>query len=753
MNFDIEEIKIKFSTNIQNKEYKIVEFTRSMLSHPELSNISLTLNDYPYFTFDVKYPLSKLRYLTYKERIEFFFNRENFSNRLSTYAKGRNILDKSKLIYEEGDDKNSKMMDDSPEKEYYKQRDRHIQTNIMAMLELLFPTKFPVINDIQTSYNIVFDKVSMAFIPLDPTLVNHYSYLKLGGETYTFKKLIWINDILNHPVYQRLILEYRKFWTWSNEEKLKQLKITKRNYSSVKKRVDDFFEEIESKYKGDKPIYIFTKTLEYVLPKIIELKYLMGSDLNNMKHSVQYFKHVSQTTQNKIINSINKINTDYDNYIDKYKQFAYIYDSMEKYIKNVTNKEEKDASDKLMNMGVLYKSDSVKQFVEAVKRYSFIESLFLKTYNEISNKKDVTIPPEYRNFAYSILNEYKKPLRESSNIELQELINGVDNQNVQKFYKFIKQIYHKYVLGKRIRISEEYINLMNVGLSYINTNVAQGQRREIYVYTDFISGVVNNDNANNIFCPYVGDHLGNEFDFLAKGVAYGKTGSKDTQKWNINRNRMIFSIKDAKSKESTESTTDVKGDVKANNVNIQYTKKDQNFETRIKEDTLNSIFISEIATKDNIRELIGKVNNYPGNPQPITEQGLLKFLLNNKDAGDLYKYIEEWNGDVMRRNQKLLEKLVQLKAKYNGIINANNTKKNTQEYISDLNKMAALNHTNDILNLFLAITQRLIDIEEKKVEGMGGPMQPKGGKRMKKSRKYKKRLFNKFTRKMLRKII
>ena len=139
MSFDIEEIKIKLFTNIQKKEQKTIEFTRSMLHHPELESMSELLNEYPYFTFDIKYPLGKLRYLTYKERVEFFFNREKFSERLLIYSKEKNILDKTKIQTEQ------------EEEEYYKQRDRNIERNIMAMIELLFPTKFPVINDLQTS--------------------------------------------------------------------------------------------------------------------------------------------------------------------------------------------------------------------------------------------------------------------------------------------------------------------------------------------------------------------------------------------------------------------------------------------------------------------------------------------------------------------------------------------------------------------------------------------------------------------------
>ena len=72
-----------------------------MLYHPELVDMMETLNEYPYFTFDIKYPLATLRYLTYKERIEFFFDRNKFSERLSTYVKGKNILDKTKIMEEQ----------------------------------------------------------------------------------------------------------------------------------------------------------------------------------------------------------------------------------------------------------------------------------------------------------------------------------------------------------------------------------------------------------------------------------------------------------------------------------------------------------------------------------------------------------------------------------------------------------------------------------------------------------------------------
>ena len=45
---------------------------------------------------------------------------------------------------------------------------------------------------------------------LNPIIKKYFSYLNINEEIYTFKKIIWINDIINHPKYNNLILEYNK---------------------------------------------------------------------------------------------------------------------------------------------------------------------------------------------------------------------------------------------------------------------------------------------------------------------------------------------------------------------------------------------------------------------------------------------------------------------------------------------------------------------------------------------------------------
>jgi hypothetical protein len=100
-----------------------------------------------------------------------------------------------------------------------------------------------VINDIQTSYEIIQEKSKLRRMVLNPIITKYYSYVKLGGETYTFKKLIWMNDILNHPKYQRLISEYRKLLEWADDEKYRQMRTISRSYENIRKALPELLQK------------------------------------------------------------------------------------------------------------------------------------------------------------------------------------------------------------------------------------------------------------------------------------------------------------------------------------------------------------------------------------------------------------------------------------------------------------------------------------------------------------------------------
>ena len=209
--FAIESLAIKIYTNIPDKQYQIVNFTRSMLYIPNSTNNqeesereNIILAEIPFFTIDVEYPVDRLNRLDYYDRVNFFFNASKFAEILRPYY----VKEENQPVGESPDDSDN----------YYDNRERRTRRNVMTMLEILFPTKFPVINDIHASYDFLKDKQSTRAFWFNPFQTHYFSYLKIGGGTYTIKKTVWLNDMLNHPVYRKIIVEYRKVRKWADEE-------------------------------------------------------------------------------------------------------------------------------------------------------------------------------------------------------------------------------------------------------------------------------------------------------------------------------------------------------------------------------------------------------------------------------------------------------------------------------------------------------------------------------------------------------
>jgi hypothetical protein len=230
MSFEIKEIKIKLYTNLPNKEQKLIDFDLDLLHHESKSSpnekgetkvVQLNktgLNKLPYFTMSVKYPLARLQkdLASYEERVKFFFDEKEFEKKLFLYTKEPSESDDV--------DVNNDMA----------------EHNVMVMIELLFPTKFTVINNFHTSMDHVFGKSYFGRMLINPTIKKYYSYLKLSdGKIYTFTRLIWLNDIMNHPLYRTLLKEFHTFWLWHSKEKLKLTKVMNASIGDISKKVDE----------------------------------------------------------------------------------------------------------------------------------------------------------------------------------------------------------------------------------------------------------------------------------------------------------------------------------------------------------------------------------------------------------------------------------------------------------------------------------------------------------------------------------
>jgi hypothetical protein len=813
MNFDIEELKIQFYTNMRGKGNQIIEFKRSMLYHPELQAAD-DLNEYPYFTFDVPYPLNRLRYLTYNDRVEFFFNKQKFIERLDAYSDRRYILKKSNIPDEE---------------EYYRRRDKNIENNIMTMIEILFPTKFPVINDLRTSYDHVFNESSIRRMILNPVIRKHFSYLKVNGQVYTFKKNIWLNDMLNHPMYRRLINEYRKFWVWANEEKSRWVSIVNKAYPTLRSPIDRIwirlFQIIKDKILSSTTIdngeVLLEEKMFAFITRYFELLLLNNytiEEINKHRDEIILFiddlEENSEETVRLLQDEIIKIvadktrleaeladneekktqkKADFDRTEDerirvdpnlKRKRFQdvdvgkkfnetrrSISDSIrelevkkKKIDKEIARAEKKGDYNLLKGFlteiiqatienfkvptDIIAKSKEVVRLLKLMKdedspletrsllifenplelpveKYQKVLDLFEKPFSVIQKEQN-PIPPEYRNFAYVILSEYRRPQRESTNVTLQNIINGFDANSVQDFFTIFEKIYDVYMIGQgnKFDAKEEkrYKDLLNVGMCYINTNVSKGVRREIYVMSDFIEGEVNKDNVNNIYCPFVSDHLGNEFEYLVRMFQYGKVGNKDTNRWAVDRNRMIFSLKQLESQKAEELGKNVvmvaravgMPDNAARDLSQKLIVPEQQNRNLKNLERLNTLFLSRVVADDKgIKDAFTDVNQYDQTTQ-IYDLNLLEYLKKNKK--ELYDLIEEWNEKEQQRDNKVLDKLIKLKSVFKGEIEALEQQLKNYEINTDNVKKNKINYEIARQELYIAVADKLIKIEQGKVE-------------------------------------
>jgi hypothetical protein len=187
------ELKINLYTNIpKGDDYDIEPLTFDKISSPDLKideKIKPTQN--PYFTYQFKYDESNLSRLTYSDVVKTFFIRNDFINKLGRSNESYLPLDPP--------------TDEAEKKKYLDKRTKVINNNIMLMLKYLLPTRFPVINNHFNSMDLIKGVDSLSTLLYNPFSTRKPIYLKLSGGTFTLKKIIWLNDVVNNPVYKKMI--------------------------------------------------------------------------------------------------------------------------------------------------------------------------------------------------------------------------------------------------------------------------------------------------------------------------------------------------------------------------------------------------------------------------------------------------------------------------------------------------------------------------------------------------------------------
>jgi len=801
MNFDIEELKIVMNTNIKGTK---IPLTSSILYHPDITDkASLNLNEYPYFTFDVVYPKSTLEYLSYPERLKFFFNKEEFQERLNAYS-GKVLKNVTEYKGGSSDSKDKRY------EEYYKERDSNIQENILTMLEILLPTKFPAINDLTTSYDAIFGKWSYRPFTMNPIIKRNFSYIKNGGKTYTFKKIVWLNDIVNNPEYKKLLEDYRKFDVWSEEEIGRKSNSFAKSFDKTLKQIEEFVDytvevinTISSNATKEKLALMKTGAGTYgdmpnffgTLKSILTIYYLIqrinGKEYEGIietinKYTIEEKKELSKDAliQN-MIKILADINTNYSNEKnsdknilieallsfnkkndDKIKKielnnvdFLYYIQGVASYNKlDFKNRDNPTVNNCITQMNSIIDSLNANENQSAFQKYKFVLDLKTKPYSYMQNQYEAILSREgqqYRNFAYITMSQYRRPLRESTNFQLQNLLNMEDEESTMECYDFLNKIYRHYMKNDtNIKFKEDEKKLLKVDLNYVNTNTTAGQRREIQLLVDFIEDEVNDANMNSLFCPFVGEHLGNEFEYLFRMFRFGKTGKKNPDYWKVNKNRMLFSVKQMKS-EFLNRENPMQNVAKNPVQNFSQNPIQNPIENVVKNKTreqLDSFFMDRIINGDkDIRKNVEEMNKYN-----IKDQLFDNNILNKvkKDEPSLYRLLERWSENEEKRNNKLLDDIIRQVVGYKSNIEVVENQLTRQNIINNAEEINKKNYEKSLYKFYMAIAEKLKQSEEKKMESYSkilytGGKNDSGKQNDFITRKYKK-LSKKYTAKILR---
>ena len=531
----------------------------------------------------------------------------------------------------------------------------------MTMIELLLPTRFPVIRDIHESLDFINNKHSTRPLWFNPFKTHYFSYLKIGGTTYTVKKNIWLNDILNHPVYRKMIVEYRKLHNWRDE----QISNKYNKYENAKKTRKEIIKKINELFEG------FDKVLDNIdTASNTNINYVMVTKA--FTENITKYKYFRTTYTNlhaddtliadKVgvyIEDTKTMARELGKYNEKHNIFTkpHIKKKLPKSNMTVLNKEYRERINNFI--------DELTPFIEELES---VNSKIVKGENlfqrQLGEDTDIMI----RKFK-AFMNEFSDPFRKSSNIELQHLIDSVNGREgktdtgATKFYSTLDSIYTQYVKGGTPTDTTKLLSYMDVGISYINIGDDDTKpTKEVYFMVDLIEGEVNDDNVSSIYCPYIGDYLGNQLEYLLKEVRVSRKN-----KWAVDTNRQMFSLKNIKSSITNNFSNK---ELVSKYITPSTKIGPQQLDTKIQEVDPIQNFKSYIMTPDLVSKLDSNIKSLQNtyiedkNVMLLNSNNILDMIRNmdsNPIAKELFSTIKLWNVNKNVHNLSVTKKLNSIK--------------------------------------------------------------------------------------------
>ena len=419
------------------------------------------------------------------------------------------------------------------------------EKNVMIMLRMLFPTKYPIIGNVFSSFHSVITGKNEFYLKWTDFIpgffkrnfyegMNEYSYIKLDGKVFTVIQAIWLNDIYNHKEYKKLVEQFEQLQKWKKKEARKS--------------------EIDVLKMRDKLIDTFTTNPDYELNDldVKNIKDTLKSDYlyREAQYSLAEYK-LSVTTLIDIMKNIivAKGLKNKDNIIEYYKNFSDLFLELE--TERLFNPSNQPKYEK-MAMKIkedIYKYESNKHILK-----TYLQSPGINM--EYENDKYRTLLKEkyglYITFIENI-RKYRAPILESSNSFLQASIDDFLNktEKYKGVFNFlinplnIKKNPYEELLTKSMiydvteiedieNEKKHYLNRFNTGITIRPSAQGDEPYYEIYVELNVLGGELNDSNKSKIDCMYQGESLTDKLSRILNEAIY--------HPWNINSSRIFIDI-------------------------------------------------------------------------------------------------------------------------------------------------------------------------------------------------------------------
>ena len=735
---DVHLLRIMMATNIPNS--KPIEFTRSMLYHPEYKKMKGS-GTYPYITDEVEYYKPNIDRLTYPEIVDTFFNRDKFINMVSNVR---------------GNQDNTGKLD----------KQKTLEHNVMTMLLLLFPTKYFTVNNHKQSIEL-----------LEPGTATHYkhsifynplntisSYVNVNSKPYTVTEVIWLNDLLNHPSYRKLLEEVynlnRSLNTYTAELRGKSAKVKE----NILKEIDSIEKEINKGIKiGRRGNVVanspYASENNYnALFVILFLKKIIKNEkvddkltkfINDQIKETAGAKYAGQRPDSYVpqvvISQHNDLKTMDSEPTDEYKRLYAILSATSSLMDNQNNSNgvlKAAHVEDQKSLGSL--SENLRKLIQngATLTGQYLSAKNIDLSKESNSRNDNQIISQFK---YNVQYKYIRPILTTTNTELQDYINAITPAVADEWIKHFEQIYNKYVLKiKNVKINSHLLNLNvnNINMEKSGTSVPT---KEIYIKLTLIDGEVNDTNKSDIYCPITNDMLGNELVNLINH----KTDSADILKeeeamFTVNTKKTAINYNNKQQSALPNATNQPYNatNPQYNATNPQYDNKQYNLRNvnnqpdnrinanrrpEIKPDAYNkfgSIILNKTNARgfekiiDNIRPFFSEIRLEPASILEFVTKTYTDSLGGNKDQyielPDLPNAINEWSKSAVRNNTNLADKLKLMKSTLDTNYSIINNNVNVANQVVDGKYRDKLSQQLAIIALYVHIVNLLLSNEQSK---------------------------------------